>query len=105
MRLRGARNDPMNVTLKIIREIMKRKHKPLCAKCNKVVEAFDLDIDNFNDLFLYFKVRCHGAEQTFSIHKGWFLCANEFELTQRAFENEHFTRIDFDYSLLPEIKL
>lgn len=93
--------NPFTVTVRIVREIMKRKHKPICAKCNKIVDAFDLDIENMNDLFFYFKVRCHGQVENFSVHKGWFLVANDFELTGRAFESDSgMRRIDFDYSLL-----
>ena len=86
--------SPLKVTTKIIRDLMKKRLRPICAKCNKVVDSFDCDIDDFNSCYLTFKVRCHNQEQDFTIHKGWFLIAEDCVITKRAFESDAPTLID-----------
>lgn len=93
---RYARLTPFSATMKIIREIMRIKPRPICAKCNKIVDAFDLEVEDFNELYLRFEARCHGDKQTFLIHKGYFLMADDISLTQRAFDTEKDLCLDFD---------
>lgn len=90
--------DAREVTIAIVRMLMKSPHKPVCAKCNKIVDAFDLDIENFNDLYLYFKCRCHGESQNFTVHKAHFMAANKITLG-KAFETPDDVCIGWEGSL------
>lgn len=94
----NGRPSPFVVTMRLIGEMKKRKPRPICAKCGKGVDEFELET-TADDQFFHFTAFCHGKTQSFKVHKGYFLFAEDWELG-RAFEDDTPKTIDFDRRLL-----
>ena len=93
--LKSVNCDAFSMTMKLIRKIRDSKPRPVCAKCGKVVDEFNLEEHDPNSLYFDFAAYCHGERQSFSVHKGVFIFADIVDIGQ-AFVDGAPQLIDFD---------
>lgn len=99
-RQKARQRTEFSETMRLIQKIKNQRPRPICAKCNRVVDEFTLDTTP-SELFFHFTAYCHGKTQRFDVHKGCIMFADDITIG-RAFEDEAAPTmlIDFDSRLL-----